>query len=107
MRILPHLIAMFLIAPAFGQPLSAPPLSPYSAPTVNEFLTACRTDPADCVNEVGSAEMAKFQFDGSLCLPSVDYAKPVPDWLQAHAETHAMPTEDGIYLALKSLYPCK
>jgi hypothetical protein len=112
MRTLPTLIAMVFVAPvAFAplraQPLPGPPLSPYSAATVNDFLVACRADPADCTNEVGSAEMDKFQFDGSLCLPSIDYAKPVPGWLETHTETHAMRTEDGIYLALKTLYPCR
>ena len=51
--------------------------------------------------------MNKFEFGGIICLPSLDYGKPVPAWLTSHAETHAMPTEDGIYLALKSLYPCQ
>ena len=74
---------------------------------MREFLAACKTDSADCINEVGSAEMDKFEYNGTLCLPSVDYAQPVPQWLTAHPDTLAMPTEDGIYLALKTLYPCK
>jgi hypothetical protein len=84
----------------------APSVSVFSAPTVNDFLVACRTDQGGCVDEVGSALMDKFQYQGDICLPAVDYASAVPGWLASHNETHAMPTEDGIYIALKALYPC-
>ena len=84
----------------------APSVSVFSAPTVNDFLIACRTDQGGCVDEVGSALMDKFQYQGDICLPGVDYASAVPGWLSSHDQTHAMRTEDGIYLALKSLYPC-
>jgi hypothetical protein len=82
------------------------PVSVFSAPTVSEFLVACKADRGGCIDEVGSAFMDKFQYQGDLCLPSVTYADAVPGWLDSHAQTHAMPTEDGIYLALKALYPC-
>jgi hypothetical protein len=85
----------------------APAYSAFSAPTVNDFLVACRADQSACIDKVGSAVMNKFEFGGTICLPSLDYGKPVPAWLTSHAETHAMPTEDGIYLALKTLYPCQ
>jgi hypothetical protein len=90
---------------AYSQP-APPPVSAFSAPTVNDYLQACRIDQSACVDEVGSAMMDKFEYAGDLCLTSVDYANAVPGWLSAHAETHSMPTEDGIYLALKSLYRC-
>lgn len=80
--------------------------SPFVAATVNDFLVACRGDRSACTDEVGSAMMDKFQFQGDICLPSPDYADAVPGWLSAHAETYTLPTEDGIYLALKSLYRC-
>ena len=112
MRTHTALIACFLICvcgPAAAQPARSAnqePLSVFSAPTVNEFLVACKADQGGCVDEVGIALMDKFQFQGDICLPSVKYGDAVPGWLNSHAQTHAMPTEDGIYLAVKSLYPC-
>jgi hypothetical protein len=82
------------------------PVSVFSAPTVSGFLAACKADQGGCIDEVGSALMDKFQFRGDICLPSINYADAVPGWLDSHNQTHAMATEDGIYLALKSLYPC-
>ena len=105
-------IALFLISAcgaAAAQPAPSAdqaPVSVFSAPTVGAFLVACKADQGGCIDEVGSAFMDKFQYRGDLCLPSVNYADAVPGWLDSHAQTHDMATEDGIYLALKSLYPC-
>jgi hypothetical protein len=112
-------IALFLISAcgaAFAQSASSAakpeplvdqaPVSVFSAPTVSEYLAACKTDQGGCIDEVGSALMDKFQFRGDICLPSVNYADAVPGWLDSHNQTYAMASEDGIYLALKSLYPC-
>jgi len=112
MRAHPVFIALFLISAcgaAAAQPAPSTdqaPVSVFSAPTVGEFLAACKADQGGCIDEVGSALMDKFQFQGDICLPSVSYADAVPGWLDSHAQTHALATEDGIYLALKSLYPC-
>jgi len=105
-------IALFFISAcgvAAAQPASSTdqaPVSVFSAPTVGEFLGACKADQGGCIDEVGSALMDKFQFRGDICLPSVSYAAAVPGWLDSHAQTRTLATEDGIYLALKSLYPC-
>src|SRR5271156_897266 len=85
-------------------PTDQAPVSVFSAPTVGDFLTACKADQGGCIDEVGSALMDKFQYQGDICLPSVNYADAVPGWLDSHAQTYALATEDGIYLALKSLY---
>jgi hypothetical protein len=89
---------------------SALPLSvrPFSAATVNDFLLACKIHPNTCIDEVGSALLHKINFNSEpeICPTSVDYAAAVPRWLSAHPETSQMQTEDGIYLALKTLYPC-
>ena len=98
-------IMLLLAGHAYAQP-AASPVSPFSAPTINDFLIACRTDQSGCIEEVGSAMMQEFDYSGDICLPSVDYAQAVPGWLSSHPETHAMPTKDGIYLAVKSLYKC-
>ena len=81
----------------------------FSAPTVNDFLFVCRTNQSSCANEIGAAMMDKMPFNGTanICLSSTDYTVSVPAWLNAHPETHSMPTEDGIYLTLKKLYPCE
>jgi len=82
---------------------------PFSAVTVGDYLAACKIHPNTCISEVGTALMNKTNFAGAptICLQSVDYAVPVPKWLSSHPDTRQMPTEDGIYLALKSLYPCE
>ena len=63
----------------------------------------------ESANEVGTALLDKMAPDGiaDICLPSTDYTAAVPVWLNSHPETHNMPTEDGIYLTLKALYPCR
>lgn len=89
-------------------PLLGATLSPYSAANVSDFLAACRADQNACVAEVGNALMNKIRLDGTsgICISSTDYAAKVPTWLGAHQDTFKMPPEEGIYLALQSLYPC-
>ena len=81
----------------------------YSAPTVKDFLAACKTDQDGCVDEVGNALLDKMRFDGSsdICFDSLTYGRAVPGWLGAHPNVSGMNTEDGIYTALKALYPCQ
>ena len=80
----------------------------YTATSVNAFLTGCRTDQSGCMNEIGNAFLKHLngQDDVTICLTDVKYGAPVPNWLAAHAETHSMSAENGIYLALQKLYPC-
>ena len=84
------------------------PPSVYSSSDVGKFLAVCGSDQGGCADEVGNALMLKMQFDGSvnLCLPGPDYSGSVIDYLKAHPETHAMQTEDGIYLAIQKVYTC-
>ena len=101
-----------LALPATGAVSTAPmpmaPVAVYSAADVGAFLAACRGDQGGCMDEIGTALMAKMNYAGesNICLPSTDYGAPVPKWLAAHPETSKMPMEDGIYLALRSIYPC-
>ena len=80
----------------------------FSASTVRDFLAACRADQSGCKDAVGGALMDKMTFDGraDICLQSVDYGAAVPQWLSAHPQMATMAAEDGIYAALKALYPC-
>jgi hypothetical protein len=96
---------MFLLL--FASPVNSAP-SVFSAPTIKDYLIACSDDQSGCINKVGSVLMDKFTADGttSICLPSPDYAEAVPKWLSSHPEIQNMPTEDGIYLTLKEMYPC-
>jgi|HubBroStandDraft_6_1064221.scaffolds.fasta_scaffold2678024_1 hypothetical protein len=96
---------MFLLL--FASPVNSAP-SVFSAPTIKDYLIACSDDQSGCINKVGSVLMDKFTADGvtSICLPSPDYAEGVPNWLSSHPEIQNMPTEDGIYLTLKEMYPC-
>jgi hypothetical protein len=79
-----------------------------NAPTIAAFLSACGADQAGCADEVGTALLDEMKYDGTstLCLPSPDYAQPAISWLNAHPEDRGMATEDGIFLALKTLYAC-
>jgi hypothetical protein len=97
--------AVLFLLPS-GLALGAP--DAFSAVTVNDYLAACRTNQNNCLDAVGTALLQKAILNGAtgLCLPPADYAKAVPGWLEAHAETHTMKTADGIYLALQKLYPC-
>ena len=92
-----------VISPAHPDPDSI-----YGAATVGAFLAACRGDQGGCMDEVGTALMDKMDYSGTsrVCISSPDYGQPVPAWLSAHPQTANMPTEDGIYLAIETLYPC-
>jgi hypothetical protein len=92
-------------------PAGAPnyqPMNIYASATVKDFVAACKIDKSSCINEVGSALMDKMVLDGnsSICIDQVNYGAAVPDWLAAHPQTAAMKTGDGIYAALRALYPC-
>jgi hypothetical protein len=85
----------------------AAPTSPLGTKTVSEFLIACRSNAGSCSDAVGGALLSKFSVDtGEVCLLSPNYAAAVPIWLGSHPETFPMATNDGIYMALKALYPC-
>ena len=91
-----------------ADPLTPPSLLPYAARTAGEFAQLCSRGEASCADVIGETLMDKISFSptSGLCLPSVDYTQNVAAWLRAHPETAKMATEDGIYLALKALYPC-
>ncbi len=80
----------------------------YSAPTVSDFLGACQRDRAGCMDAVGNVMMQKIHFDGSdgICLTSMNYGTQVPQWLIAHPGLAQAATADGVFAALKALYPC-
>ena len=82
--------------------------APFTAATVREFLALCGHDMSQCDYTVRSALLDKLNGKDatSVCLKGAHYQEPVIAWLQAHPQTAAMATEDGIYAAFKSLYPC-
>jgi hypothetical protein len=82
--------------------------SPYSAATAGQFADACKTDPSSCAAMVGQVLMDRIQFSPTsrICLPGVTYAGAVGPWLATHPEAAQMPTGDGIYLALTTIYKC-
>ena len=83
-------------------------LQPYAVQTAGEFARECAAEQAGCADIIGKSLMDKINFapTSNLCLPGPDYAHGVAAWLNAHPKTAGMEKEDGIYLALKSLYPC-
>jgi hypothetical protein len=84
------------------------PQSVYGSANVGQFLALCGSDQGGCADEVGTALMDKMVFDGTanICLPGPDYPGAVIEYLRAHPETHSMPTEDGIYMAIGKVYSC-
>jgi hypothetical protein len=97
-----------LVAPSAYSETSPYP-EPFSAVTVKDYLASCKIHSDTCALEVGNALMDKIDFRGAsqVCLNSGYDAHAILDWLISHPETHRMPTEDGIYLAMRSLYPCR
>ena len=84
-------------------------LQPLSATTVSDYLGACEIHRDTCSLKVGNALMDKIDLHGTaqLCLDSGYDVSAILKWLSSHPDTHQLPTEDGIYVAMKSLYPCK
>lgn len=82
--------------------------APFEAPTVQGFLAACGRDMSQCDFEIRMALLDKLpdRNASSVCLKGAHYQQSVIDWLQHHAESWPMATEDGIYAAFRSLYPC-
>jgi hypothetical protein len=89
-------------------PAAAPPISVYGAPTIEDFLIACKSDQGGCIDEIGNALMSKMMYDGSsnVCIIFPSYGEPVPGWLSSHPETSKLAPEDGIFTAIQALYPC-
>ncbi len=83
-------------------------VSPLSAKTAGEFAKACVNDNSSCADVIGMSLMDKINFarTSRICLPGTDYAPDVERWLTAHPETASMSTEDGIFLALQTIYAC-
>ena len=84
-------------------------LRPYSAAVVEDYIAACKFHPDGCAFEIGEALMNKIELRGpaKVCLVSGYEEHVILDWLVSHPDTHQMPTQDGIYLAMKSIYPCR
>jgi hypothetical protein len=105
---------MMLVAPsayAAARISAAAPVSPLptSAATVSDYLIACEIHHDTCSLKVGNALVDKIDLQGTaqLCLDSGYDVNAILKWLSSHPDTHQMPTEDGIYVAMKSLYPCR
>ena len=81
----------------------------YDTTSVQQFLTVCNNDTAhQCGLEISAALLDKLDARNatSVCMANGHYEKPVVTWLKDHSDSWSMPTEDGIYAAFKSLYPC-
>jgi hypothetical protein len=84
------------------------PPSVYASANVGQFLARCGRDHSGCADEIGNALLEKMVYDGAadICLPGADYTASVLDYLKAHPEAQNMPTEDGIYMAIRKIYAC-
>jgi hypothetical protein len=85
-----------------------PPSSPYAATTAGQFAASCKGDQGGCADIVGNVLMDKIQYSPTshICLPGVNYVDAIVPWLLAHPETANMPAQDGIYLAITTVYKC-
>jgi len=99
---------MMLVAP-IANAATPVALQPLSALTVSDYLVACEVHQDTCSLKVGNALIDKIDMRGTaqLCLDSGYDVSTILKWLSSHPDTHQLPTEDGIYVALKSLYPCR
>jgi hypothetical protein len=86
-----------------------PPIAPWDAPTVEQFLSACAINNMLCDDEVRRALLDKLDMKKDtpqVCITEAHFQTSVIGWLKHHPEMHQMETEEGIYTAYKSLYPC-
>jgi hypothetical protein len=90
---------------------SAPQYSPrpFSTTVVKDYIASCKIHPVGCSLEMGNALINKIELHGpaQVCLVSGYDEHVIFDWLVSHPDAQQMPTQDGIYLAMKSLYPCR
>jgi hypothetical protein len=106
-RIILYPLATFMyIGAAFGD--SRPPIAPWNAPTVEQFLPVCAKNIDLCEDEVREALLDKLDLRDApeVCITGAHFFAPVIDWLRRHPETYHLKTEDGIYAAFKGVYPC-
>jgi hypothetical protein len=102
-------LATFIL---WGHAAPAQPMSvqdaPFEAQTVADFLTSCDRDTSQCAFKLRLTLLDKLNSRDaiSVCIKDAHTQQPVITWLKAHSETHGMATEEGIYEAYKSLYPC-
>jgi hypothetical protein len=82
--------------------------SPAEAATVRDFIATCDNNTSLCEYKMRQALINNINTPDSvsICLKDPYPRTKVIAWLRAHSETQAMPTEDGLYTAYKSLYPC-
>ncbi|MDB5740053.1 MAG: hypothetical protein JWP16_1093 [Alphaproteobacteria bacterium] len=84
------------------------PASPVGAATVKVFLAGCRRDQGGCALAIGSVLLDRTNFTGpsAFCLRTTDYVGPLTRWLTDNPATAQMSPNEGIFLALKTVYPC-
>lgn len=82
--------------------------APWQATTVDQFLRVCSMNLKLCDGEVREALLNKIDVNKApeVCLRSGHFQTPVIVWLMAHPETYKMPTEEGLYLSFKRVFPC-
>ena len=88
--------------------LSVSENSPYAAVTAGQFATTCEHDEASCAGRVGNVLMSRILTSPNthICVPGISYASSVGPWLKNHPDAANMSADDGIYLALITLYKC-
>jgi hypothetical protein len=83
------------------------------ATTVGDFIKYCASNKDECDNEITSVSVNDVANGPPfyICYPSTtkneDINPTVLKWLSDHQGSLKMETDNGIYLALRTLYPCK
>lgn len=92
--------------PAAGQQANS--RSPFLAVTAGDFANACKNEKGGCADMIGEVLLNEILYSNTahICLPDANYPDRIPTWLLAHPETSQMAVQDGIYLAITTLYRC-
>jgi len=81
---------------------------PSEAVTVRDFIDSCDRNVSLCEYKMRMAALNNINTRDAVpvCLKNSEPRNEVMNWLKAHPETHGMATEDGLYKAYMTLYPC-
>lgn len=103
-----YVLILFLTALAGSVYAQIPQRAPFMATTVREFLNRCDRDTSECSFKLRMALLNHLNSPRatSVCIKDAHTQPAIIAWLKAHPEVQDMPTEDGIYVAYRTLYPC-
>jgi hypothetical protein len=99
---------LLLLSGMISNAAALEPASPVGAATIKVFLAGCQRDQGGCALAIGSVLLDRMNFTGpsAFCLRTTNYVGPLTGWLTNNPATAPMSPDEGIFLALKAVYPC-